>query len=72
LCVLCILTASAAAQPAWQAPLDSKVRFYQTTDLGIVIAGTERSLYAIDGATGERLWRRPTGKIGETAVTARS
>ena len=70
MCVLCILTASAAAQPAWQAPLDSKVRFYQTTDLGIVIAGTERSLYAIDGATGERLWRRPTGKIGETAVTA--
>ena len=35
-----------------------------------MIAGTERSLYAIDGATGERLWRRPTGKIGETAVTA--
>ncbi|MBX7053401.1 MAG: PQQ-binding-like beta-propeller repeat protein [Pyrinomonadaceae bacterium] len=70
LCVLCISAISAAAQPAWQAPLDSRIRYYQTSDLGIIIAGTERSLYAVDGTSGERLWRRPTGKIGETAVTA--
>ncbi|HUR98215.1 MAG TPA: PQQ-binding-like beta-propeller repeat protein [Pyrinomonadaceae bacterium] len=57
------------AQPAWQANLDSKIRFYQTTDFGIVLAGTERSLYAVDGQTGERLWRRDTGRIEETAVT---
>jgi outer membrane protein assembly factor BamB len=57
------------AKPAWQANLDSKIRFYQTTDFGIVLAGTERSLYAIDGQTGERVWRRETGKINETAVT---
>jgi outer membrane protein assembly factor BamB len=53
----------------WQANLDSRVRFYQTTDFGVVLAGTERSLYAIDGKTGERLWQRPTGNIEETAVT---
>lgn len=68
LCVFCI-AGFAAAQPNWQANLDSRIRFYQTTDLGIILAGTEKSLYAVDGQTGERLWRRSTGKIGETAVT---
>lgn len=34
-----------------------------------MLAGTERSLYAIDGKTGERLWQRPTGNIEETAIT---
>ena len=60
---------TAIAQPAWQAPLDSKVRFYQTTDFGILLAGTDRSLFALDGQTGERIWRRETGRIEETAVT---
>lgn len=63
------LVVNALSQPAWQANLDSKVRFYQTTDFGIVLAGTERSLYALDGQTGERIWRRETGRIEETAVT---
>jgi len=58
-----------ASQAVWQASLDSKVRFYQTTDFGIVLAGTEKSLYAIDGKTGERIWRRSTGKVEQTAVT---
>ena len=69
MCLFLLLAASTPAQPAWQSSLDSKIRFYQTTDLGIVLAGTERSLYAVDGQTGERLWRRDTGKINETAVT---
>lgn len=69
LCVLCLFAAISPAQPAWQSNLDSKIRFYQTTDFGIVLAGTEKSLYAIDGQTGERIWRRATGKIEETAVT---
>ena len=56
-------------QTAWQTGLDSRINFYQTTDFGIVLAGTEKSLYAIDGQTGERLWRRSTGKINETAIT---
>ena len=34
-----------------------------------MLAGTENSLYAIDGQTGERVWQRKTGKIQETAVT---
>lgn len=57
------------AQPMWQASLDSTIRFYQTTDFGIVLAGTEKSLYAIDGKSGDRVWRRETGKINETAIT---
>lgn len=57
------------SQTVWQANLDSKVHFYQTTDFGVILAGTEKNLYAIDGKTGERLWRRPTGNIEETAVT---
>src|SRR6476469_6716193 len=60
---------TATAQPAWQANLDSRISLYQTTDFGIVLAGTEKSLYAIDGQTGERIWRRETGRINETAVT---
>src|SRR5882724_368162 len=66
----CLLLASTClAQTAWKADLDSKVRFYDTTDFGIVLAGSEKSLYALDGRTGERIWRRSTGKVGETAVT---
>ncbi len=68
-CFVCLSAFTVLAQPTWQANLDSKIRFYQTTDFGIVLAGTERSLYAIDGQTGERMWRRETGRIEETAVT---
>lgn len=59
----------AAARPVWENGLDSRVIFYQTTDFGIVLAATEKSLYALDGQTGETLWRRNTGRIGETAIT---
>src|SRR5690349_21846750 len=69
LLILCLSVAAVEAQPAWQIRLDSNVRFYQTTDFGIVLAGTEKSLYGVDGQTGERLWRRETGRINETAVT---
>ena len=67
--ILYMAAIQAFAQPAWQANLDSRVRFYQTTDFGIVLAGTEKSLYALDGKTGERIWRRQTGRIEETAIT---
>lgn len=69
LCVLCFLSAVSNAQPAWQANLDGKVQFYQTTDFGIVLAGSERSLYAFDGQTGERIWRKATRGLDETSVT---
>ena len=69
LCLLTFLSAVSQAQPAWQANLDGKVQFYQTTDFGIVLAGSERSLYALDGQTGERLWRKATRGLDETSVT---
>src|SRR5687767_9132887 len=69
LCVILFSITVGLAQPVWQTSLDSKVRFYQTTDFGLLIAGSEKSLYAIDGQTGERMWRRETGRISETAVT---
>jgi outer membrane protein assembly factor BamB len=52
----------------WTAKLDKTVYFYQTTDMGVLIVGTEKSLYAIDGATGETLWRRKDVSIEETDV----
>lgn len=69
LCLVGLFATISHAQPAWQSNLDSKVRFYQTTDFGIVLAGSEKNLYAVDGETGERIWRRTTGKIEETAIT---
>lgn len=56
------------AQTSWEARLDGRIRFYQTTDFGVLIAATERSLYALDGQTGETIWRRSVGNIEETAV----
>src|SRR6266542_3092287 len=53
---------------AWSVKLDKTVRFYQTTDLGVLLAATDKSLYAIDGQTGETLWRRKDVSLGETDV----
>jgi outer membrane protein assembly factor BamB len=69
LCFLLLFTALSNAQPVWQANLDGKLAFYQTTDFGIVLAGTNSSLYALDGQTGERLWRRNHKGLDETSVT---
>ncbi|HEX8734325.1 MAG TPA: PQQ-binding-like beta-propeller repeat protein [Pyrinomonadaceae bacterium] len=70
LCLLCFFAAiQANAQPVWQSNLDGKVRFYQTTDFGILLAGSENSLYALDGRTGERLWRRQHRGLDETSIT---
>ncbi|HMT06589.1 MAG TPA: PQQ-binding-like beta-propeller repeat protein [Pyrinomonadaceae bacterium] len=69
LCLLSLFAASTSAQTVWNTPLDSKIRFYQTTDFGVVLAATERSLYAIDSESGQRIWRRETGGISETSIT---
>ena len=53
---------------SWTARLDHDVRFYQPTELGVLIVGTEKSLYAIDGSTGEELWRRKNVDVDETDV----
>jgi outer membrane protein assembly factor BamB len=67
LAILFVLPAVVNAQ-AWTAKLDKSVRFYQTTDLGVLLVGTEQSLYAIDGASGETLWRRKNAALDETDV----
>src|SRR6185295_11330876 len=53
---------------SWTAKLDKDVRFYQPTELGVIIAGTEKSLYAIDSASGDTLWRRKDVEVDETDV----
>nr|MBA2341633.1 PQQ-binding-like beta-propeller repeat protein [Pyrinomonadaceae bacterium] len=52
----------------WTAKLDGRVRFYQMTELGALIVGTEKSLYAVDGETGDVLWRRKNARLDETDV----
>jgi len=53
---------------SWTAKLDKEIRFYQPTEMGVVITGTEKSLYAIDASTGETLWRRKDTSLDETDV----
>jgi len=53
---------------SWTAKLDKDVRFYQPTELGVLVVGTEKSLYAIDASTGETLWRRKDVELDETDV----
>lgn len=67
-CVLCFFAAISFAQPVWQANLDGKPAFYQTTDFGIIIAGTGNSLYAVDGQSGQTLWRKRTKGLNETSI----
>lgn len=65
---LLLIIASDSQAQTWTAKLDKDVRFYQTTDMGVLIAGTEKSLYAIDASTGETLWRRKNVSLDETDV----
>src|ERR1041385_1633889 len=52
----------------WTAKLDDTVRFYQATDVGAVIVGTKKSVYAVDGMTGDILWRRKESSLDENDV----
>src|SRR5918996_4945878 len=69
-CVLLLLLFSSLPvfAQSWTTKLDKDVRFYQPTEMGVVVAGTEKSLYAIDGSTGETLWRRKDTSLEETDV----
>lgn len=60
--------ANASSSSNWSARFDGEVRFYQTTELGALIVGTEKSLYAVDGETGEVLWRRKNVRLDESEV----
>src|SRR5688572_21532260 len=66
--LLFLLSSLPAFAQSWTAKLDKDVRFYQPTEMGVVIAGTEKSLYAIDGSNGEVLWRRKDTALDETDV----
>ena len=58
----------AQASTSWSTKLDGRVRFYQATQLGVLVAGTEKSLYGIEAETGEVLWRRKDARLNETDV----
>lgn len=72
LCAFAFTTATVRADEAqaWAAKLDRPARFYQMTELGVILVGTEKSLYAIDGASGEIIWRRKDARLDETDVAA--
>ena len=69
LCIVVALPAIIYGQPNWQANLDSKINFYLQSDFGLILAGTEKSLYAVDAQTGSVIWKKKTGKVNETGVT---
>ena len=60
-------TAVRGAEP-WSTKLDGAVRFYQTTDVGVLVVGTEKSLYGLEAETGDVLWRRKDARLDETDV----
>ncbi len=67
LALFSVTTVASAASP-WQSKLDGKVRFYQMTEVGVLVVGTEKSLYGLDAETGEVLWRRKDARLDETDV----
>jgi outer membrane protein assembly factor BamB len=63
-----LLSSLPALAQSWTAKLDKDISFYQPTEMGVLIAGTEKSLYAIDASTGDTLWRRKDTSLDETDV----
>jgi outer membrane protein assembly factor BamB len=57
-----------ADEDGWNKKLDGQVRFYQTTEIGALLVGTDKSLYALEATSGEVLWRRKNLRIDETDV----
>lgn len=70
LMLLSVAATSSAQSERWSAKVEGRIRFYQTNELGIVITGTDKSLYAIDGESGDILWRRKNAHLDETDVAA--
>jgi len=66
--VCTLLFPFAGRAQTWSAKLDDKVNFYQATDVGAVIVGTKKSIYAVDGMTGDILWRRKDSSLDENDV----
>ncbi len=70
LLMLCANLLEVRAAAPWSAKLDGEVRFYQSTEVGVLLVGTEKSLYGLDAETGEVLWRRRDARLEETDVAA--
>ncbi len=64
----CLTLLARPVNPGWNTKLDGRVRFYQATELGVLVVGTDKSLYALDGETGDILWRRKNANLAETDV----
>jgi len=63
--------AAASDNPdAWSQRFDGEVRFYQRTELGVLVLGTNKSLYVVDCETGDILWRKKNIKLDEIDVVA--
>lgn len=67
---VCALASYARAADPWSTKLDGEVRFYQSSDVGVLVVGTEKSLYGLDSETGDVLWRRKNAHLDETDVAA--
>ncbi|HWF89742.1 MAG TPA: PQQ-binding-like beta-propeller repeat protein [Pyrinomonadaceae bacterium] len=65
---LILLSSLPAHAQSWTAKLDKDIVFYQPTEMGVLIVGTEKSLYALDASTGDILWRRKDTALDETDV----
>ena len=63
-----VFAVTGANAQAWSAKLDETIRFYQPTDVGAIIVGTKKSVYAVDGATGDVLWRRKDATMDENEI----
>jgi outer membrane protein assembly factor BamB len=65
---LALAARDAKGATRWSAKLDSDVRFYQSTELGVLVVGTDKSLYGVDAEYGDVLWRRKNVRLDETDV----
>jgi len=63
-----LLSSLPAHAQSWTAKLDKDITFYQPTEMGVLIAGTEKSPYAIDASNGDTIWRRKDVELDETDV----
>lgn len=68
LTLLALLIPGLSYAQSWSAKLDDHVRFYQATDVGAVIVGTNKSIYAVDAMTGDVLWRRKESTLDENDI----
>ena len=68
LALFVLLSSLPVLAQSWTAKLDKDISFYQPTEMGVLIVGTEKSLYAIDASTGDTLWRRKDTSLDETDV----